>query len=90
MTFRKAALLCSHFDGNVAVIKFLDIVECIFKPAVGELQMAVVNGGGSAVLVHAMEQEEQAGFDHQFMGGVALSPMCQHGLDAGRYSLVKT
>ncbi len=90
MTFREAALLSRPFDGNIAVVKFLDIVECVFQSAVGKLRLAVVAGGGSAAQVHVVEQEEETGFDQQLVGGIALFPVCQHGLDAGRYGLVKT
>ncbi len=89
MTLRKAALLCGFFDGDIAVVKFLHIVQCIFQPAVGQLQVAVVDGGGGAVLVHLVQEEEEIGFDHQFMGGVALFPVFEHGQDAGCHGLVE-
>ncbi len=89
MALRKAALLSRPFDGNIAVVKFLDIVERVFQPAVGKLRLAVVIGGRSTALVHVVEQKKEAGFNQQFVGGITLFPVCQHELDAGRYSLVK-
>ena len=75
MTFREAALFRGFFDGDITVIKFLHIVERVFQSAVGELQMAVVAGGSSAVQAHVVKEEEETGFDHQLMGGITLFPV---------------
>lgn len=82
--------MCRFFDGDIAVVKFLDIIERIFQSAVGKLRLAVVDGGSGAALVHVVEQKEKTGLDQQLVGGIALFPVRQHELDAGRHGLVKT
>ena len=52
--------------------------------------MAVVAGGGSTALVHVMQQEEEMGLDHQFIGGIALFPVFQQGQDVWRHRLVES
>lgn len=66
----------------------LDIIKCIFQPAIGQLWQAVIFDG-SAVLIHVVEEQEQTGLHQQFMGGIAVSAMLQHGQNAGSYSLIE-
>lgn len=72
MALGKTALSGGLLDGNIMVVKFLDIVQRIFQAAVRQLLGAVIAGDFCAVLVHVMEQEKQARLDSQLMGGIAL------------------
>lgn len=89
MTLREAALICGFFYGNLPVIEFLDIIERVFQPAVGELQAAGVNSRSGALPVYEIEKAVQIRFDHQFVGGIAFLSVLQYGQDAGRDCLVK-